>query len=172
MKINYKRSMKLITLLITSLLIATVSAQIYSYMYIEGSGTITTGGLKWDKGSTAPSGSSIDGYTVRNLNLSIPENTFKNFTDCLHLINQDSTYHTFDLETTVVGGDPTKFTQFDLIVYNSTGRWATLNLKTSGDTETGIYIAGSDTLLIRFEVNPATNQTSGYLYFTVKLTYE
>ena len=172
MKINYKKSLKLITLLISSLLIAIVSAQVYSYMYIEGSGTITTGGLSWQLGTSAPGGASIDGYTVKTLNLSIPTNTFKNFTDCLRIINNDATNHTYSLEATVVGGNSTKFTTFNLAVYNATGTFATLNLKSQGNSVTGLDIVGLATLYIRFEVDPLTDETNGYMYFTVKLTYE
>jgi len=172
MKINYKKSLKMITLLITSILIAAVSAQVYSYMYIEGSGEITTlGGMKWEKGTTAPAGATIDGYYVRTLNLSIPKNTFKNFTDCLRLINNDTGYHTFSVEITEVGGNTTKFTTFNLAVYNSTDTYANLDIKTK-ESATGLYISGGATMYIRFEVDPGTDETSGYMYFTVKLTYE
>ncbi|MEM3697020.1 MAG: hypothetical protein QXQ94_05900 [Candidatus Bathyarchaeia archaeon] len=171
MKINYKKSLKLITLLITSLFIATVSAQIYSYMYIEGSGTITTGGLSWQLGNYAPAGASIVGYTVKNLNLSVPQNQFKNITDCLRIINNDATGHTFGLEVTYVGGDTGNFTTFNLAVYNATGTYGTLNLKVQGNSVTGLYIGGSATLYVRFEIEPATDKT-GSMYFTVKLTYE
>jgi len=37
MKINYKKSLKLITLLISALLIATASASVYNYMYMQNS---------------------------------------------------------------------------------------------------------------------------------------
>jgi len=171
MKINYKKSLKLMTLITTSLLIAIASAQVYSYMYIKGSGTITTGGLSWQKGDSAPTGASIVGYTVENLNLSIPQNQFKNFTDCLRIINNDETGHIFSLEVTAVTGNSSKFTTFNLVVYNETGDYGTLNLKTQGNSITGLYIGGSKTMYVRFEVVPATDQT-GSMYFTVKLTYE
>jgi len=172
MKLNYKKSLKLVTLLVSSILIAVVSASTYSYMYIEGSGTITSAELSWELGLDAPTGATIDGYTVKNLNLSIPENTFKNFTDCLRIINGDAEAHTYSLETTVVGGNSSKFTTFNLAVYNSTGTFATLNLKSQGNSVTGLDIVGSATLYIRFEVDPLTDETNGYMYFTVKLTYE
>jgi hypothetical protein len=171
MKTNIKKSLKLITLLITSLLIATVSAQIYSYMYIEGSGSITTGGLSWQLGTYAPTGASVVGYTVKNLNLSVSQNQFKNITDCLRIINNDETGHTFGLEVTYVGGEPSKFTTFNLALYNTTGTYGTLSLKTQGNSIINLYIGGSATLYIRFEIEPATDQT-GSVYFTVKLTYE
>jgi len=172
MKLNYKKSFKLITLLITSILIAAVSAQVYSYMYIQGSGTITTGGLAWAKGTTAPGGSSVQGYTVTNLNLTITKNNFANFTDCLHLINNDATSHTFSLETTVTSGDTSKFTTFNLAISNSTGQRVTKISIKSQQTASGLTIHGSETLYVRFEVDPLLDATSGSISFTVKLTYD
>jgi len=172
MKLNYKRSLKFVTLLISALLIATVSAQIYSYMYIQGSGNITAGGLSWTLGTTAPGTASVQGYTVTNLNLTIQKNTFRNFTDCLHIVNNDATRHIFSVETTVMGGNASKFTTFNLVVYNSTNSYGTISLKTTGNKASNLYIAGSATMLIRFEVDPLLDAISGYMYFTVKLTYE
>jgi hypothetical protein len=175
MNMNYKKSLKLVTLLATALIIATASAQIYSYMYIQGSGTITTGGLEWALGSSAPGTAAIQGYTVTGLNLSIPVNTFKNFTDCLEIVNNDLTSHTFSVETNVMGGSPSEFTTFNLILYNSTsgyGSYATIDLKTQGAIASNLHISGSATMFIRFEVDPVLDATSGYMYFTVRLTYE
>lgn len=174
MKLNYKKSLKLITLLITSLIIATVSAQIYSYMYIEGSGTITSQELGWVLGSTAPTGATVEGSYVKNLNLSIPTNNPKNFTDCLRIVNNDAVNgYTFDLEIITVGGNSGNFTTFDLVLYNSAGgRLATLDVKTQGSSASSLSIGTSETQYIRFEVTPVTDATEGYFYFTVKLTYE
>jgi hypothetical protein len=174
MNLNYKKSLKLITLVVTSLIIATVSAQIYSYMYIEGSGTITSQELGWALGSTAPAGATVEGSYVKNLNLSIPENNPKNFTDCLEIVNNDaSNGYTFTLEIFAVGGDSSNFTTFDLVLYNAAGaRLATLDVKTQGSSASGLTIGTSETQYIRFEVTPLTDKTEGYVYFTVKLTYE
>jgi len=173
MKINYKKSLKLITLLITSILIATVSATVYSYMYIEGSGNILGEELKWELGVDAPSGASIQGSYVKNLNLTIPKNSPKNFTDCLRIVNNNATGITFDLEISSVYGDISKFTTFNLIVYNSTDDpYATLDVKTPGNKASDLYIMGSGAkLTIRFEVTPVTDETSAFMPFTVKLTY-
>jgi len=173
MRLNYKKSLKLITLLITSILIATVSATVYSYMYIEGSGNITGQELKWELGTTAPSGASVLGSYVKNLNLTIPMNNPKNFTDCLRIVNENATGITFDLEISSVYGNTSKFTTFNLIVYNSTNNsYATLDVKTQGNKASDLYIMGSgEKLYIRFEVTPKTNEASGYITFTVKLTY-
>jgi hypothetical protein len=173
MKLNYKRSLKFVTLLVASILIATVSAQIYSYMYIEGGGTITTQELGWQLGSNAPSGATVQGYTVKNLNFSIPTNTFKNFTDSVRLVNNDNSHsYRFNLTTTVTGGNTSKFTTFDFVMYKSD--WtqvAKFSVKNQGSA-TNVDIAASETLYIRFEIDPLLDQTTGSMYFTLKLTYK
>jgi hypothetical protein len=173
MNVNYKKSLKMVTLLISALLIATVSATIYSYMYIEGSGNISGEELKWELGTDAPSGASIQGSYVKTLNLTIPKNSPKNFTDCLRIVNNNATGIRFDLEISSVGGDISKFSTFKLIVYNSTNDpYATLNVKLQGDKASNLYIMGGGTkLTIRFEVTPVTDEASAYMPFTVKLTY-
>jgi hypothetical protein len=172
MKMNYKKSLKFITLLLASLIVATVSAEIYSYMYIEGSGNITSEELMWELG-TNPCGATIQGYTVKNLNMSIPKNTPKNITDCLHLVNNDDTYgYTFNLTTTIVGGNASKFTTFDIVIYKlDWTQVAKFSIKNQGSA-TNLSIAASETLYIRFEINPLLDQSNGYMYFTLKLTYK
>jgi hypothetical protein len=170
MKTNYKKALKLVTLLMTSILIATASAQIYSYMYIEGSGRITTGGLKWQEGTNFPQGASIQGAYVKNLNFSVPKDSILNITDCLRIVNQDNKQYTFKLEVTAVGGNPSNFTTFDLVIYNSTNELATLNVMETGNTQ-NITIGALKTLYIRFEIETVMGKESGYFYFTVKLTY-
>ncbi len=74
MKLNTlknKKSLKIVGLLIASLILATVSAQVYSYMYINGSATITGSELVWAAGENAPAGTTIDGHTVNGLNFSV-----------------------------------------------------------------------------------------------------
>jgi len=174
MKTNYKKMLKFATLLITSALIATVSAQIYSYMYIEGSGSIISQKLSWQLGESSPSGATIQGAYVKNFNLSVPANTPRTFNDSLRIVNNDiNKGYTFSLEVTSVGGNPGNFSKFDLVLYNSTGdTLATLDIRQAGNKVSNLYIGPSATLYIRFEVVPVTDKTEGYFYFTVKLTYE
>jgi hypothetical protein len=168
-----KKSLKIVTLLVSALLIAVVSAQVYSYMYIEGSATIATGvGLNWALGASAPTGTTVNGYTVENMNFTIPENTFMNYTDCLELVNNDATSHTFSLATTITSGSPSAFTSFDMVVYDSSNIGLTkIDILTAG-SDSGLEIAGLATLYVRFEVDPVINATSGSLAFTIQLTYE
>jgi len=172
MNVNYKKCLKIVTLVITAVLIGSVSAATYSYMYIQGGGSITSGGLSWATGEDAPAGATVVGAYVTNMNFSIPVDSDMNFTDSLHLINADTSPHTFGIESTVTAGNASKFSAFDMVIYQSGGaRVAKISIK-SGESATGLTIQGSETLYIRFEINPLLDETSGYLAFTVKLTYE
>ena len=170
-----RKCLKLLTLLISSLLIATVSAQIYNYMYIQGSGQVTTGeGLKWELGSDLPTPApTITGPTVSGLDLTTNDGTKRNYTDCLHLVNQDVSAHTFNITVTTSSGDWTDFTEFNLVLFNASGsQQAVLNLKTL-DEVTGLSIPGSATWTVLFELIPipaATGTPVGT--FEVTLTYE
>ena len=88
MKINYKKSLKFVTLLITALLIATVSAATYRYMYIEGGVTVTSAKLIWLKGSDVPN-CNITGSTAA-LAVNIEQGTPVNFTEALFMKNTNA----------------------------------------------------------------------------------
>jgi len=88
MKINYKKSLKFVTLLIASLLIATASAAVYRYMDIQG--TITVGNLKliWIAGSDVPDATIVG--SIATVSLNVENNTAINFTESLLLKNNAS----------------------------------------------------------------------------------
>jgi hypothetical protein len=170
--IKSKKSLKIVALLVTSLVIATVSAQTYSYMFIHGGATITGGVLSWAPGTGTPGGTTIVGPTVSNLDFSVPADTIQNFTDVLHLINAEASSHTFGLSATVTAGNTAKFTTFDMVVYKSGGaRVTSISVKDQGSVS-GQTIDASETLYVRFEVQPLAGETDGYLAFTIQLTYE
>ncbi|MGQ9641774.1 MAG: hypothetical protein ACUVUF_06600 [Candidatus Bathycorpusculaceae bacterium] len=122
MKINYKKSLKLITLVITSLIIATVSAQVYSYMYIDGRITIGAQKLIWIKGDDAPADATISGGTV-TMDLDVEAGTTKNFTECLFLKNQDTASHNLNITVTTAASSDT-FEVVKIYIYkNSSGSW-------------------------------------------------
>jgi hypothetical protein len=64
MDAKYKKSLKIVSLLVISLLIAGASAEVYSYMNIEGSATISAAELSWALGTSAPAGTTIVGYIL------------------------------------------------------------------------------------------------------------
>ncbi|MCJ7430738.1 hypothetical protein MUO83_05950 [Candidatus Bathyarchaeota archaeon] len=128
MNINCKKSLKFVTLVITAMLIATVSAEAYRYMYIEG--TITVGGIKlmWIQGSDVPGATIIGGTATISLN--VENNTAVNFTEALFLKNNDTTT-AYDYNITVL--QPLAGTDFEIaklhIYENNTtpGTWTYLS---------------------------------------------
>ncbi|MDH5483063.1 MAG: hypothetical protein OEY22_09330 [Candidatus Bathyarchaeota archaeon] len=172
MNIHYKKSLKLITLLISSLLIATVSAQIYNYMYIVGSGEITTTGLVWAIGPDAPSTASISGPTA-----TVPMNASggspRNYTDCLHIVNQDAAAHSFNLTVTSSTGDADNFTEFNLVPFDESSTEQGVLSLLSTSSLTGLSIPASETWVVLFELIPIASPTAGAkVDFEVTLVYE
>jgi len=176
MKPNYKKNLKFITLLLSALIIATVSAATYSYMYIDGSITIGAQKLIWMEGTDAPSDISISGGTV-TMDLDVEAGTIQNFTECLFLKNQDSAAHNL---TIIVTTDASTIT-FDVVkiyIYeNSTGSWLyvdTLDVTVLNDeysTYTGTPLGAGNYYRLTFEVKAKTG-TSGTHNFDIKVTYE
>lgn len=128
MKMNYKKSLKFVTLLISALLIATASATVYRYMYIEG--TVTVGSIKlmWIEGSDV-SDATIVGSTA-TISLNVENNTSVNFTEALFLKNNDTTT-TFNYNITVAQAlSGTEFETAKLHIYENyttPGTWAHLD---------------------------------------------
>lgn len=178
MNINYKKSAKLIILLISSILIATVSAATYRYMYIDGSVTVGAAKLIWIKGVDAPSDATISGSTV-TMDLDVEPGTPQNFTYCLYLKNEDTAAHnnTISVTTTITASD---FDECKIHIYeNATtpGTWTfvdTLDVETSDSYET---YTGNDPLgasgyyLMTFEVAATTSATGTY-DFDIQVEYE
>jgi hypothetical protein len=116
MKLNYKKSLKFVTLLISALLIATVSAATYSYMYLNGTVTIGTQKLVWVQSSE------VAGDTV-TVNLNVEPGIPKSFNDTLYLKNKENAAHNMTIKVSSPA-DGTKFDSFWIYIYsNATGLW-------------------------------------------------
>jgi hypothetical protein len=173
MNINYKKTLKLVTLLITSLLIATVAAETYRYMYIDGSITIGASKLVWLKGADAPADATISGSTV-TLDLHVENGTLINFTECLFLKNENAT-GSFSVNLTIPAAVSTgDFATCKMHIYeNSSMSWVfvdTLDLTNSGDEYDGNLAAGAYWRMT-FEVQAAT-ATLGAKNFDVQARYQ
>jgi hypothetical protein len=171
MNINYKRSIKFITLLIISLLIATVSADVYRYMYIDGSITVSGAKLVWMEGADFPADGSISGSTA-TLDLDVEQGTPLNFTEALFLKNVNST-GSFSMnltETTAVSSS--EFERAKMHIYqNSSSSWVyvdTLDLTDINDFYAGSLAAGNY-LRMTFEVNATIS--SGGRSFDIQVEY-
>jgi len=169
--IKSKKSLKILTLLITALLIATASAQVYRYMYISGTVSISSTGLKWVLGEEAPAGSSITGSTV-TLSLPISNGTLANFTHVLYLENLDASTHSLTVAITDAA-DPSLYETngFNMTIsYNATGTFIDKLDVTTTDSYSG-SITDTDVWEMSFEIY-TTPTASGDDPFTVQVTYE
>jgi hypothetical protein len=171
MKFNYKKNLKLIVLLLSSLMIAMVSAQIYNYMYIDGSVTFTSGtGLKWIKGADAPAGTTIAGATV-TLPFTAQNGTTANYTYCLYVKNLDASTHSVLISVT---NDATAsyYDEFNMFIFNNatSTQIDVINVLTT-DSYSGT-IGVSAAWYLTFEVGAKSTTTSGSDTFDIQLRYE
>jgi hypothetical protein len=98
MQINYKKSLKLVVLLITSLLIATVSATIYDYMYLTGNIGVQGMSLAWVLGpDNSTAGTQINGVSATLTNLKGPPNGTRVYADPVRLNNTGGSTITFNV---------------------------------------------------------------------------
>jgi len=137
MKLNYKKSLKFVTLLITAILIATVSAATYKYMYLEGTVVIGSQELAWIKNGVEISGSTVT--QTLNVEPEIPIN----ITDTLYLWNKDIAAHNMTIKV-VTAANASKFDVFRINIYsNETDSWVYrdyLNATTLNDEYSTITI--------------------------------
>jgi len=156
MKMNYKKTLKFVTLLITSMLIATVSAATYRYMYIDGSITVSSAKILWIKGSDVPD-ATISGSTAI-VNLNVEQGTPLNFTEALFLKNANNT-GSFNYNITITQALLTgEFERAKMHIYeNNTvpGTWTyidTMDLTNANDFYSSSLTAGNY-LRMTIEVN-------------------
>jgi hypothetical protein len=169
MNAKYKKSLKIVTLLITALLIATASAQVYRYMYISGTVTVGSAILTWGVGSVTPS---VVGTTA-SITLNVEEEVPINFTDALYITNTDAVNgydYTISILTAISGTD---FSVANIHVYETdeaTGPYVdTLDLTSSSDSVTGT-LAASGVLSLTIEIEANSGVSSGS--FQVQVQYE
>jgi hypothetical protein len=166
-----KKSLKLVFLLFTALLIGTASATVYNYLYIHGSVQIGNAAIIWLKGADAPSSTSIAGPAV-TLPFNIGNGTQQNFTSCLFLKNQDSSAHNLNVSiTTPISSSG--FNTAEIFIYkNSTGSWTyvgTLDMTTTSSLNNNSLVAGGF-FRLTFYLDAKTTASSTY-NFEVKLDY-
>jgi hypothetical protein len=176
MNAKYKKSLKILSLLITAIIIGTVSATTYIYMYINGSVVIGTQKLVWLAGADASSTSITAGTAAIGLN--VQPGVGQNFTEGIFLKNQDSAAHnlTITVTTALSGSD---FNLAKAYIYeNSTTSWAyvaTLTLTTASSqysTYTGnTPLTAGNYYRFTFEIN-ATAIASGTKNFALEVVYE
>jgi hypothetical protein len=169
-KIRSKKALKFLGLLISAMIIATVSAQVYRYMYIDGGISVTGAKLIWIDGPDDPV-ATIAGSTVI-INFDVEEGTPINFTEALFLKNVNASgsfNYNINVTTPLLSTD---FQRAYIHIYqNSTGSFVfadTLDMTVDNDYYSS-SIAADVALAMTFELN-ATN-TGGPYGFGIQLRY-
>lgn len=170
MNANYRKLLKFTIFLLTSILIASVSAATYKYMFINGTVTVsTTTGLVWVKGSDAPASTSIAGGSV-SLPFTIQNGTVMNFTYCLYLKNLDASSHPVQINVTTAA-NPTLYNGFHIMIYNNASQTLihTLNALTTDSYSS--TITSSQVWRLLFDID-AKSTATGSDTFVLEFTYQ
>jgi hypothetical protein len=180
MNVKYKKSLKIVTLLLSALVIASVSAATYSYMYIDGSITVGTAQLVWIAGNDAPGDIDVTGGTA-TMDLHVQPGINQNFTEALFLKNQDAASHNLTITVTsaLSGGD---FNIATAYIYENTtepGTWTSLDTLslTTLDDQYSSY-TGNTPLVndgyyrFTFEIQADAALTPGTYSFDIQVVYE
>jgi hypothetical protein len=172
MKTNIKKSLKFVTLLLSSLLIATASAGIVRYMEIQGTVSIGAGGLVWVKGVDEEGITVIIDGQIATVSLSLNNGTAYNVTNHLYLRNLDNNKN---YSVTIEVTDPanlTLYNTFNIVIYHNTTNTQIASLNAlSQDSETGT-IYQEEVWHITFYIETNSNASTTGDSFTVKFTYE
>jgi len=172
-KISSKKALKFLGLLISAMLIATVSAVTYRYMYIDGSITVGAPKMIWILGNNAPGDASISGSTV-TMDLDVENGTHMVFEDVLFLKNEDDTNsYAYNL-TMTTALSAANFNIANMHIYENTtvpGTWTLNKTMTLTDiNDFHLSSLGNKTYLeMRFEVNATV--TSGTHNFGIQVEY-
>jgi len=176
MKINYKKILKLITLLITSLLIATASAAIYDYMYLNADVGVQGMTLEWVSGNDATdAGTQINGVTAALNNLKGPPNGTRIYADPVRLNNTGTSAVTFDLLIDTVSGNTDYLDSIVVRIYNYTNNASIQNVTiwsggSQGSDVTGLSIPAGHMWRFQWEITwKATATTSHTVTVNLKL---
>jgi hypothetical protein len=119
MKVNYKKSLKFVTLIATALLISTVSAEVYNYLFQNATIGVEGLDLAWSTTGAADAttaGTSIAGSTCTLASLEGPAGGTKNYSDPVRLVATADT--TFNLRISSISGDTGDMTSIVVRLYN------------------------------------------------------
>jgi len=157
MKPNYKKSLKFITLLLVSLLIATVSAAVYTQMFLEANVGVAGLSLKWVTGTNENVTCNIAGSKCTLDGLDGYPSQTATFNDTVRITNAGSSIATFNITTTKCEGSETVLTSIYVKLYNSTDDsllytlnvWENTNI---GDPLTNLQIKAGVTWYLKWEI--------------------
>jgi len=173
MKTNCKKILKMSILLVSSLLIATASASYYRYLCIQGTVSISAGGLAFVKGVELAGTVNIVGSTA-DIALSLNNGTTNDITNHLYLKNLDAE-KSYDVTINITDdANSSYYSTFEVKIYdNSTGNpIASLNALSKGDSSGLKTIAGGGVWHITFYIVTLSTAEVSNDTFALQFTYE
>ncbi|MEM3010253.1 MAG: hypothetical protein QXE76_00385 [Candidatus Bathyarchaeia archaeon] len=168
MKINYKKSMKFVILLLSSLLIAVASATVYNYMYMTGTIGVEGMTLEWRPGEDSEdAGTTINGATVTMAHLKGPPNGTRTYSDPVRLKNTGASAVTFDLTIVGVSGDTEQMDSIYVKIYslNTSALINTLTVWSGGSQGSNLQnlqIPGQNAWRFQWEITWKSTATTSH----------
>jgi len=164
MKMNYKKSLKFATLLIASLLIATVSAQVYNYLSLSASVSVEGLTLVWDDtGIDSGLSATIYGATCTLSGLKGPVGGTRTYSKAIGLNATADT--TFDIEVvSVTGAGTVNLTSIVVRIYDVSNLKGTLTVWASGAPGPKVQdlsITANAAWRLEWDITWGTSATSG-----------
>ncbi len=155
-KIRSIKALKFLGLLISAILIATVSAALYDYMYLDAKVSVEGIALKWVNGTDAGSaGTSISGLTATLNTLKGPPNGTRVYADPVRL-NNTGTAVTFNITVFAVTGATANMSSIIVRIYNMTNSASIRNVTVwngaKGTGETNLSIGAGHEWRFQWEV--------------------
>ena len=156
-KIRSMKALKLLGLLISSILIATVSAALYDYMYLDADVSVEGIALKWINGTDGgTAGTSISGLTATLTNLKGPPNGTRVYPDPVRLNNTGTSSVSFNITVFAVTGDTVNMSSIIVKIYNMTNSASIRNVTvwniTKGTGETNLPIGAKHEWRFQWEI--------------------
>ena len=174
MKVDLRKSTKLVIVIISSLLIASVSATVYNYMYQDASIGVEALSLAWVAGGDATdAGTQIDGVTASLTQLKGPANGTGEYSDPLRVNNTGASSTTFDVLIEQISGDTGTMDSVYVRLYNVTNSASMGNLTvwsggSQGSDLTSLTITADTEWRFQWEIKWRANATVSRM-MTVRL---
>jgi hypothetical protein len=174
MKLNYKKSLKIVTLLITAAFIATASAEIYNYLNFSADVGVEGLNLNWDD-TSIDSGltADIQGVLCTLDGLMGPAGGTRTYSNAIKLTSTAAT--TFDIEVvSVTGGGTTDLTSIEVRIYDELdalkGTLDVFSSSTAGTTPVvDLAMTGAVTWRLEWDITWASTASAGVDTVTVTL---
>jgi len=165
MKLDLRKSTKLVIVIISSLLIASVSATVYNYMYQDATIGVEAMSLEWLAGTDATdAGTQIDEATASLTDMKGPPNGTREYTDPLRVNNTGASSTTFDLLIDQISGDTGEMDSVYVRLYNVTNSASMGNLTVwsggaQGSDLTSLTITADTEWRFQWEIKWRANAT-------------